>query len=148
MDIKPSLQILGWYIKGTGQKSTKRVNLFITCSAFCPGPPNRDQTMACIHVNCHDGTPCVACLQVFRQNTQKSECVYRRSPTKSTIGNPNKNLRVYMASDANWLTDLKNCHTQICADKFVAVETNYNISELCVMISRLLKTKNNCLRYI
>ena len=27
---------------GIKQKSTKRVNLFIVCSAFCPGPPNRD----------------------------------------------------------------------------------------------------------
>ena len=28
--------------KGIRQKSTKRVNSFIACSAFCPGPPNRD----------------------------------------------------------------------------------------------------------
>ena len=28
--------------KGIRQKSTKRVNSFIVCSAFCPGPPNRD----------------------------------------------------------------------------------------------------------
>ena len=44
MDINPSLQILvrqrhrSWI----RQKSTKRVNLFTACSAFCPGPPNRD----------------------------------------------------------------------------------------------------------
>ena len=30
------------WIKGLGKKSTKRVNSFIVCSAFCPGPPNRD----------------------------------------------------------------------------------------------------------
>ena len=28
--------------KGIRQKSTERVNSFIVCSAFCPGPPNRD----------------------------------------------------------------------------------------------------------
>ena len=28
--------------KGIRQKSTKRVHSFIVCSAFCPGPPNRD----------------------------------------------------------------------------------------------------------
>ena len=28
--------------KGIRQKSTKRVNSFIVCRAFCPGPPNRD----------------------------------------------------------------------------------------------------------
>ena len=28
--------------KGIRQKSTKRVNSFIVCSAFGPGPPNRD----------------------------------------------------------------------------------------------------------
>ena len=44
MDINPSLQFLGWYVldKGIRQKSTKRVNSFIFCRAFCPGPPNRD----------------------------------------------------------------------------------------------------------
>ena len=30
--------------KGIRQKSTKRVNSFIVCSAFCLGPPNRDPT--------------------------------------------------------------------------------------------------------
>ena len=30
------------WIKGIRQKSPKRVNSFIVCSAFCPGPPNRD----------------------------------------------------------------------------------------------------------
>ena len=39
-----------------------------------PGTPRNDGV---VHVNHHDGTPRVACLQVFRQNTQKSECVYR-----------------------------------------------------------------------
>ena len=39
MDINPSLQVLD---KGIRQKSTKRVNLFIVCSAICPGPLNRD----------------------------------------------------------------------------------------------------------
>ena len=60
--------------KGIRQKSTKRVNSFIACSAFCPGPPNkppRTHPMACIHVNHNDGMPRVACLQVFRQKHTK-----------------------------------------------------------------------------
>ena len=31
-----------WILKGLGKKSTKRVNSFIACRAFCPGSPNRD----------------------------------------------------------------------------------------------------------
>ena len=49
MDINPSLQILGWYvkghrswIKGLGKNPQKGVNSFIACSAFYPGPPNSD----------------------------------------------------------------------------------------------------------
>ena len=45
MDINLSLQILGLeqvLAKGIRQKSTKRMNSFIVCSAFCQGPPNRD----------------------------------------------------------------------------------------------------------
>ena len=30
------------WIKGLGKNPQKRVNSFIACSAFCPGPPNRD----------------------------------------------------------------------------------------------------------
>ena len=69
--------------------------------------------MAYIHVNRHDGTPRVACLQVFQQNTQKSECVYRRSP----IGRPNNNLRVDMASDANWLSPSLLHVNNLCPDQ-------------------------------
>ena len=72
----------------------------ILSGATQPWPQGLLETMACIHVNQHDGTPRMACLQVFQQNTQKSECMYRRSP----IGSPQKKLRVYTASDANWLT--------------------------------------------
>ena len=45
MDINPSLQILGCYVKscyvdkGIRQKSTKRVNSLIVCSAICLGHP-------------------------------------------------------------------------------------------------------------
>ena len=57
--------------KGIRQKSTKRVNSFIVCSAFCPGPSNRDPrtvTPWTPRNNCmysrqaeHNGTPRVAC---------------------------------------------------------------------------------------
>ena len=83
------------WIKGLGKNPQKEWTRSLLAVPFVRGAPTvtpRDsrETMACIHVNRHDGT----CLQVFRQNTQKSEC---------RIGRPNKNLRVYTASDANWL---------------------------------------------
>ena len=115
MDINPSLQFLAGTSKaqlldkGIRQKSTKRVNSFIACSALCTGPPNRDprdsEKLWRVYTSIAMMAP-VACLQVFWQNTQKSEWVCRRSP----IGRPNKNLRVYTASDANWL----NIHKDTC----------------------------------
>ena len=45
------------------------------------------ETIACIQVKRHDGTPRVVCWQGSRQNTQKSECAFRRSP----IGRSKKN---------------------------------------------------------
>ena len=55
MDINPSLQILGWYVKGIRQKSTKRVNSFVACSAFLfgaittvtPGTPRNNGVYTC-----------------------------------------------------------------------------------------------------
>ena len=59
------------------------------------------ETMACIHVNRHDGSPCVACLQVFRHKHTK---IGMRVQTLSDRWHEN-NLRVYASSDANWLRD-------------------------------------------
>ena len=110
MDINPSLQILGWYVKahvsdkGIRQKSTKRVNSFIACSAFCPGPWPQGlwETMAFIHINRHDGTPRHAwCVYKSSGKTHKNRnaCI-----DASSIGRPNKNFAgLYTASDANWL---------------------------------------------
>ena len=82
--------------KGIRQKSTKRVNLFIVCSAFCPWPPNHDpmdsekqlrvytsrRTMAC-HVWRVDKAPghthrnWNACLKVLRLSMGKiCACTY------------------------------------------------------------------------
>ena len=52
-----------------------------------PWPHGLRETIACIQVERHDGTPCVACWQGSRQNTQKSECAFRRS----LIGHSQKN---------------------------------------------------------
>ena len=57
------------------------------------------ETIACIQVKCHDGTPWMACWQGSRQNTQKSECAFRHSNRLFP-----KILRVHTTSDANWLT--------------------------------------------
>ena len=96
------------WIKGLEKNSQKEWTRSFFAVPFVRGHPTVTQglreTMACIHVNHHDDTPRVACWQVFRQNRQRSECMYRRSP----IGCPNKNLRVYTASDANWLTKKSN----------------------------------------
>ena len=56
------------------QKSTKRVNSFIACSAFCPGPPNRDprDSEKCIHVNRHDGTPRVVLFTSLPAKTHRN----------------------------------------------------------------------------
>ena len=64
-----------------------------------PCPHGLRETLARIHVIPHNVTPRVACWRGSRPNTQKAECMLRRWP----IGRPNKNLRVYTASDANWL---------------------------------------------
>ena len=82
--------------KGIRQKSTKRVNSFSVCSAFCPGLRNRDSmnsekrlrvytsgsTMAC-HVWCVDKAPSHtcrnrnACLKVLRLSMDKMfSCTY------------------------------------------------------------------------
>ena len=67
--------------KGIRQKSTKRVNSFIACSAFCPGHPTVTPGTPR-----NDGvyTRQSPWWHAFLQNIQKSECVYRRSP----IGRP------------------------------------------------------------
>ena len=74
--------------KGIRQKSTKRVNSFIVCSAFCPGPPSRDpmgssgSTMA-HHVWHVDKAPGHtrknqnACLKVLRLSMVE-QTAYRR----------------------------------------------------------------------
>ena len=59
--------------KGIGQKS---IHSFTDGSAFCPGTPKRvslglRETPACIHV----------IQRLFRQNSQKTECVFTRCPT-------------------------------------------------------------------
>ena len=100
--------------KGIRQKSTKRVNSFIVCSAFCPGPLNRDphglqETNACLQVSRNNRTPHVAC-DCCGTHMQKSECVFKSPP----IYNGYNVVRVYTASDTNWLNqrytigDLKN----------------------------------------
>ena len=81
--INPSLQILGLFDKGIRQESTKRVKPFIVCCADCSEP------LSCGRLDSEKGMrvytsfrpygmPRMACWQVFRQNSQKSECVLRR----------------------------------------------------------------------
>ena len=68
------------------------------------------ETPACIHV-IRLSQPRVACWHGFRQNSQKTECVFTRCPT----GGRKKKLRVYTASEAkglielNWETFLLYC---------------------------------------
>ena len=73
------------WIKGLGQKIHKRVNSFIDCSAFWPGPPNRVPSDSNKHLRVYTSSrtmsrPRVACWHSSRQNSQKTECVLRRLP--------------------------------------------------------------------
>ena len=66
------------WIKGLGKKSTKEWTRSLLALPFRPGPPNRGPV-----------TP-IACIQVSRQNTQKSECTFRRSPIGRSPPPPKK----------------------------------------------------------
>ena len=82
MDLNPWLvrQRHRSWIKGLVKNPQKESTRSLIAVPFVRGHLTVTPGMDCICVNCHDGMPHVACLQVFRQNTQKSECVYRRSP--------------------------------------------------------------------
>ena len=90
------------WIKGIRQKSTKRVNSFIACSAFCPGPPNRDTrdsekwwrvytsiTTMARHVWCvykssgktHKNRN--ACIDAHRSAVPTKMCGFTRHPTRT-----------------------------------------------------------------
>ena len=95
MDINPSLQRQirnrSW-IKGLGKKKHKRVNSFIAGSAFCLGPPNREPTDSEKRLRVYMSARTMArhgwCVdKAPGQNTQKSQCVFRRCP----IAVPTKN---------------------------------------------------------
>ena len=61
------------WIKGLGKNPQKEWTRSLFAVPFVRGHP--PVTPQCIHVNRHDCTPRVACLQVFRQ-----KCVFRCSP--------------------------------------------------------------------
>ena len=75
--------------KGIRQKST-RVNSFIACSAFCPGPPNCDPMDS------------EKQWRVYKSSTMMARHAWRVDKVLSDPPFQNK-LRVYTASDANWL---------------------------------------------
>ena len=58
------------------------------------------ETPACIHVIQRLSQPRVACWHGFRQNSQKTECVFTRCPTGGR--SQEKKLRVYTASARSW----------------------------------------------
>ena len=60
-------------------------SLLVGHPTVTPRTPRNDGV---IHVNRHDGTPCVACLQFFRQNTQKSECTWLASSEATAYYRP------------------------------------------------------------
>ena len=79
------------WIKGLGKNPQKSELVHywqcLLSGATEPWTHGLRETIACVQVKRHDGTACVACWQGSRQNTQKSECAFRRSP----IGRSNKN---------------------------------------------------------
>ena len=67
--------------KGIRQKFPKRVNSFIACRAFCPGPPNCDARDAEKRWRVYTSISMMARhgWRVYKssgKNTKKSECVY------------------------------------------------------------------------
>ena len=93
------------WIKGLG-KIHQRVNSFIAGSAFFLGPPNRGPMDSEKHLRVYMSARTMTrhatgdvLTKLPAKNTQKSECAFRRSP----IRHSNKKLRVYTASNANWL---------------------------------------------
>ena len=70
---------------GIRQKINKNSELVHCLQCLLPGATKLwahglRKTIACIQVKRHNGTPCVACWQGSRQNTNKSECAFRCSP--------------------------------------------------------------------
>ena len=99
MNINPSLQILGCtqrnesWIKGLGKNPQKSELIHwrqcLLSGATEPCPLRLRETLACVYVIPQNVTPHVACWHGSRPNSQQSR--------------PNKDLRVYTASVANWL---------------------------------------------
>ena len=79
------------WIKGLGKNPQKSELVHcwqcLLSGATEPWPHGLRETIACIQVERHDGTAYMACWQGSRQNTQKSECAFRRS----LIGRSKKN---------------------------------------------------------
>ena len=104
--INPSLQICAWnrsWIKGLG-KNPQKSELIHWRQCLLSGATEAcslglRETPACIHVIQRLSQPRVACWHGFRQNSQKTECVFTRCPT----GGRRKKLRVYTASEAKGL---------------------------------------------
>ena len=72
------------WIKGLGKNPQKSELIHclkcLLSGATKPWPHGLWETIACIQVKRHDSTPCMVRWQGSRQNTQKTECAFRRSP--------------------------------------------------------------------
>ena len=86
--INPSLQICAWnrsWIKGLG-KNPQKSELIHWRQCLLSGGTEAcslglRETPACIHVIQRLSQPRVACWHGFRQNSQKTECVFTHCPT-------------------------------------------------------------------
>ena len=88
-----------WMDKGIRQKSTKRVNSFIAWSAFCLGPPNCDPMDSEKRLRVYKSSATMARHAPAKKHTNQNahlDALRSAEPKK---------LRVYMASDANWLNN-------------------------------------------
>ena len=119
------------WIKGLGKNPQNEWTRSLLAVPFVratqPWPQVLRETMACIHVNRHNGTPRMACLQVFRQNKRKSECVYRHSP----IGCPNKNFG--FIRHPMWTGSVLGNHSLLCVYDNWAIPDRH-IKLTCVML--------------
>ena len=99
------------YVKGTGctikgirQKSQQSERIHwrpcLLSGATEPCPLRLRETLACIHIIQHNVMPRVTCWHGSRPNSQKKNGMRVKTSADARL---EKKLRVYTASDANWL---------------------------------------------
>ena len=100
--------------KGIRQKSTKRVNSFIVCSAFCPGPPNRDPMDSEKRLRVHTSqAPQWHAMHGVLTSLPSTYTEIGMHVYKSSDYQWVKFVHVCTASNANWLRSVYECKSEM-----------------------------------